>query len=51
MEANIYIGLMTGTSSDSLDCAAIKSSNDKIKILGLENFDIPDQLKKRIIQN
>ena len=39
---------MTGTSSDSLDLAAIQYTKKDFKILGLQNFDIPDNLKGEI---
>ena len=38
MVAEIYIGLMTGTSADSLDIAAVNFSNDDITIIGEKNF-------------
>ena len=46
--AEIYIGLMTGTSADSLDVAAVDFSNDQIKVVGQENFSIPHELKEEI---
>lgn len=46
--ANIYIGLMTGTSADSLDLSAVDFSNKKLKVIGNTNFEIPSQLKKQI---
>ena len=50
MEDKIFIGLMTGTSVDSLDCAAINCKGEEIEILGLRNFDIPKHLKKEILE-
>ncbi len=49
--ANIYIGLMSGTSADSIDCAALDLSSEEIKVLGCKNFEIPTDLKKDIIQS
>ena len=49
--AEIYIGLMTGTSADSLDVAAVDFSNDAIKVVGQENFSIPHGLKEEIKKN
>ena len=49
--AEIYIGLMTGTSADSLDLAAVDFSNDQIKVVGQENFSIPHELKEEIKNN
>ena len=40
---------MSGTSADSIDCAALDLSSEKIKVLGLKNFEIPKDLKERII--
>ncbi len=51
MVAEIYIGLMTGTSADSLDIAAVNFSDEKITIIGEENFSIPTQLKEEIKKN
>ena len=48
MVAEIYIGLMTGTSADSLDIAAVNFLNDNITIIGEENFSIPAHLKEEI---
>ena len=47
MVAEIYIGLMTGTSADSLDIAAVNFLNDDITIIGEENFSIPTHLRKK----
>ena len=49
--ADIYIGLMSGTSADSIDCVALDLSSDDIKVLGSKNFEIPKDLKKDIIQS
>ena len=51
MEGKIYIGLMTGTSADSLDCAAVKFSDNDLNIIGLKNYDIPGLVKTEIIEN
>ena len=51
MVDNIFIGLMTGTSADSLDCAAINFLDDEMCILGLKNYDIPNKLKDQIKEN
>ncbi len=48
---DIYIGLMSGTSADSIDCAALDLSSDEIKVLGCINFEIPKDLKEDIIQS
>ena len=49
--ADIYIGLMSGTSADSIDCAALDLSSDEIKVLSCKNFEMPKDLKKEIIQS
>ena len=49
--ADIYIGLMSGTSADSIDCAALDLSSEEIKVLSCKNFDIPKDLKKEILQS
>ena len=49
--ADIYIGLMSGTSADSIDCAAVDLSSNKIKVLGSKNFEIPKDLKDDILQS
>ena len=38
MAGEIYIGLMTGTSADSLDCAAVEFSDNELNIIGLKNY-------------
>ena len=49
--ADIYIGLMSGTSADSVDCAALDLSSEEIKVLSCKNFEIPKDLKKDIVQS
>ena len=51
MAGEIYIGLMTGTSADSLDCAAVEFSDNELNIIGLKNYDIPSNIKEEIIEN
>ncbi len=48
--AEIYIGLMSGTSADSVDCAVLDLSSEEIKVLSCKNFEIPKGLKADIIQ-
>jgi len=47
--ANIYIGLMSGTSADSIDCATLDLSSEEIRILDCKSFEIPKDLKADII--
>ena len=49
--AEIYIGLMSGTSADSIDCATLDLSSEEIKVINCKNFEIPMDLKKDIIQS
>ena len=49
--ADIYIGLMSGTSADSIDCAALDLSSEEIKVLSCKNFEISKDLKEDIIQS
>jgi len=49
--ADIYIGLMSGTSADSIDCATLDLSSEEIKVLSCKNFEIPEDLKRGIIQS
>jgi len=49
--AEIYVGLMSGTSVDSIDCATLDLSSEEIKVLSCKNFEIPKDLKKDIIHS
>ena len=51
MASEIYIGLMTGTSADSLDCAAVEFFDNELNIIGLKNYDIPSNIKEEISEN
>ena len=48
-EANIYIGLMSGTSIDCVDAIAVTFSDGKINILGSHSESISAQLKLDIL--
>ena len=48
---NIFIGLMTGTSADSLDLAAVDFSENNFEVIGLKNYEIPHQIKEEILKN
>ena len=41
MVAEIYIGLMTGTSADSLDIAAVNFLNDDITTVSYTHLTLP----------
>ena len=45
----IYIGLMTGTSADSLDCAAVKFIDNSINIIGVQNYNLPEKIKNEVL--
>ena len=49
--AEIYVGLMSGTSVDSIDCATLDLSSEEVRVLSCKNFEIPKDLKKDIIQS
>ena len=49
--ADIYIGLMSGTSADSIDCATMDFSSEEIKVLSCNNFEIPEALREDIIKS
>lgn len=44
----IFIGLMTGTSADSLDCAAVGFDGEELKIIGLKSYPLPKPIQKKI---
>lgn len=46
---DIYIGLMSGTSVDSVDAAAVSFGQDNLRLLGTHSHDIPANLKKAIL--
>ena len=47
-EEKIIIGLMTGTSADSLDCAAVSFRGDEMKVIGLSNYALPKRIQNEI---
>jgi len=47
-EEKIIIGLMTGTSADSLDCAAVSFRDDEMKVIGLSNYALPKRIQNEI---
>ena len=49
--AEIYVGLMSGTSVDSVDCATMDLSSEEVRVQSCKNFEIPKDLKKDIIQS
>ena len=47
--ADIYIGLMSGTSIDSIDAAAMTFTEGQLELLGTHSQAIPESLKEQII--
>ncbi|MFL2706335.1 MAG: anhydro-N-acetylmuramic acid kinase [Gammaproteobacteria bacterium] len=47
----VFIGLMTGTSADSLDLAAVCFSATDFQVIGLKNYEIPNQIKIQVLEN
>ena len=45
---DIYIGLMSGTSVDSIDAVAVTLDQDNLRLLGAHSHTIPATLKKAI---
>ncbi len=48
MSSELYIGLMSGTSMDAVDCV-LADLSDSIKIIDFINVDIPPKLKQDIL--
>ena len=48
-KAKTYIGLMSGTSIDSVDAAAVDLTEGQIKLIGSHSHPIPEQLRKDIL--
>jgi anhydro-N-acetylmuramic acid kinase len=48
-KAKTYIGLMSGTSIDSVDAAAVDLTDGQIKLIGGHSHPIPEQLRKDIL--
>jgi len=48
-KVNIYIGLMSGTSIDSVDAAAVDFTDGQLKLIGSHSHPIPEPLRKDIL--
>ncbi len=46
---NIYLGLMSGTSIDSIDVAAVEFTHDIPQVLGSHSHPIPEKLREQIL--
>lgn len=48
---NLYIGILTGTSMDSIDCGIFSFNNNNCKVISFYEGNYPDNLKGRIKKN
>lgn len=48
-DTGLYIGIISGTSIDAIDCALIECSHDAIRLLATQSGVIPDSLRERIV--
>ena len=49
-QSEYFIGLMSGTSMDSIDAVAIKFGKDKLECLGSHKHEIPKIIKKQLAE-
>ena len=49
--SKLFIGLMSGTSADSVDTVLLSVSEEKIKSLGTYTHPIPDKVKNSIYES
>ncbi len=49
MDEQLYIGVMSGTSMDGVDCALVAIDGQKIRLLHHIDYPIPEQLKQRLL--
>lgn len=47
--SNLFIGLMSGTSLDSIDAALINLGDDKFEVVAAIEYAIPDKLRQQLI--
>lgn len=48
-DTGLYIGVISGTSIDAIDCALIECSGESLTLIATESGEIPDTLRERII--
>ena len=47
---NIFIGVMTGTSVDAIDLAALSIDHESYKLLNAKSYPFPENLKNKILE-
>ncbi|MGK0273432.1 MAG: anhydro-N-acetylmuramic acid kinase [Cocleimonas sp.] len=47
---NLYIGLMSGTSLDSIDVVLVDLSKDEIRLIASHSHELPSSLKEQLIE-
>jgi anhydro-N-acetylmuramic acid kinase len=49
MTKDLFIGMMSGTSMDAIDCAVVRFIGQKPELLHLHKDPLPDSIKKRLL--
>lgn len=48
-DTGLYIGVISGTSIDAIDCALIECSGESLTLIATKSGEIPDTLRERIV--